>query len=160
PGASGPVVKPVNFVDDYIFSKARKAGIPLAPPATDGEFLRRVSLDLTGHLPSPERIRKFVADTSADKHARLMDELLDTSTKGVTKKPSTHFLDRWTYFLSDLFRINNLQLKGQTLFYEHIRNALLLDQPYDEFVREILIASARSNHFNAPVNFFIRYYID
>ena len=38
--------------------------------------------------------------------------------------------------------------------------ALLLDQPYDEFVRELLTASARSNHYNAPVNFFIRYYVD
>ena len=101
-----------------------------------------------------------MADAAADKRARYIDELLDTSTKGVTKKPSTPFLDRWTYFLADLFRINNLQLKGQTLFYQHLRNALLLDQPYDEFMRELLTASARSNHYNAPVNFLIRYYID
>ncbi len=160
PGASGAVAQPVNLVDEYIFGAAHKAGIVLAPPATDIEFLRRVSLDLTGHLPTPERIRQFVADAAADKRARYTDELLDTSTKGVTKKPSTPFLDRWTYFLADLFRINNLQLKGQTLFYQHLRNALLLDQPYDEFVRELLTASARSNHYNAPVNFLIRYYID
>lgn len=160
PGAIGPTAKPVNFVDEYIFRSARTAGIPLAAPATDAEFLRRASLDLTGHLPSPERIRKFLADNAADKRARFIDDLLDTSTKGVTKKPSTPFLDRWTYFVADLFQINNLQLKGQTLFYQHIRNALLLDQPYDEFVREILTASARSNHSNAPVNFFIRYYVD
>ncbi len=160
PSAAAAVAQPVNLVDEYIFGAARKAGIVLAPPATDIEFLRRVSLDLTGHLPTPERIRRFLADQAADRRARYIDELLDTSTKGVTKKPSTPFLDRWTYFLADLFRINNLQLKGQTLFYQHLRNALLLDQPYDEFVHELLTASARSNQYNAPVNFLIRYYID
>lgn len=161
PGAaSGPAMQPVNYVDEHILRAARKAGIPLAPPATDGEFLRRASLDLTGRLPSPEQIRTFIADKTPGKRARWIDEILATSTKGVTKKPSTPFLDRWTYFLADLFQVNNLQLKGQSLFYHHIRNSLLLDQPYDEFVRELLTASARSNHYNAPVNFFIRYYVD
>ena len=160
PGATGTAPEIVNFVDEHIFGAAKKAGIALAPLAGDLEFLRRVSLDLTGHLPTPERIREFAADQTPGKRARLIDDLLDTSTKGVTAKPSTPFLDKWTYFLADLFRINNLQGKGQTLFYQHIRNSLLLDQPYDEFVREILTASARSNHNNAPVNFFLRYYID
>ena len=160
PSTIGPSPQIVNYVDEHIFGAAKKAGIALAPPAGDLEFLRRVSLDLTGHLPPPERTREFSADQSPGKRTRLIDELSDTSTKGVTAKPSTPFLDKWTYFLADLFRINNLQGKGQTLFYQHIRNALLLDQPYDEFVREILTASARSNHNNAPVNFFLRYYID
>ena len=160
PGTPGSVPEGSNFVDEHIFGVAKKYGIPKAPLDSDLEFLRRVSLDLTGHLPSPERIRSFVVEESSGKRARLVDELLDTSTKGVTAKPSTLFLDKWTYFLADLFRVSNLQLKGQTLFYQHIRNSLLLDQPYDEFVREMITASARSNHNNAPVNFFIRYYVD
>lgn len=161
PGAvSSATAQPANYIDEHVFRAAQKAGIRLAPPATDGEFLRRASLDLTGRLPAPEQIRKFLASDTPGKRARWIEEILATSTKGVTRKPSTPFLDRWTYFLADLFQINNLQLKGQTLFYHHIRNSLVLDQPYDEFVRELLTASARSNHYNAPVNFFIRYYID
>src|SRR5205085_4492369 len=47
------------------------------PAVVDDEtFLRRVSLDLTGKLPEPDALRRFVADTAPDKRAKVVDELL------------------------------------------------------------------------------------
>src|SRR5437867_872543 len=56
-----------NFIDDYIFGKLERDRVPRAYLCTDAEFLRRVSLDLTGRLPEPDAIRKFVDDTGPGK---------------------------------------------------------------------------------------------
>src|SRR5262245_47240260 len=53
-----------NFIDDYIFTKMASAGIQSAPLASDAEFLRRVTLDLTGRIPSAADVDAFVADTN------------------------------------------------------------------------------------------------
>ncbi len=156
---SQPAVRQ-GYIDDFIFEKIRKNKIPQAPLTSDIEFLRRVSLDLTGRLPNPERIRKFLKDVDPKKREIFVDELMAVSTKGITAKPSTPFLDRWAYFLSDLFRVNGLQGTGRTLLYNHLYNSLTVNQPYDELVRELLTATARSNFDSAPVNFLVRFYID
>jgi hypothetical protein len=156
---AGPAIER-NFIDERIFQKARQDKVPLAALCSDAEFLRRVSLDLTGRLPGPERIRAFLKNTSPQKREELVDEILATSTKGVTKKPSSAFLDRWTYFFCDLFRVNNLMNRGRTLFRDHIYNFLLTNQPYDEFVRGLLTASSESNFNSGPVNFLVRFYVD
>ena len=65
-----------NFIDDYIFDKMAQDKIPHAGLSSDTEFLRRVTLDLTGRLPQVEDIRKFVKDTDPDKRDKLVDALL------------------------------------------------------------------------------------
>jgi hypothetical protein len=149
-----------NYIDRLIFAKIRKDGIPQAAVCSDIEFLRRVSLDLTGRLPEPDKIRKFVNDADPKKRENLVDEIMTVTTKGVTVKPSTPFLDRWTYFFSDLFRVNELMGPGRNLIHNLIYNALAVNQPYDEFVRGLLTASARSNFDSAAVNFLIRFDVD
>ncbi len=149
-----------NYIDDFVFKKIAKDRIPQAPLCSDIEFLRRVSLDLTGRLPEPEKIRKFAADHDPKKRDNLVDELMRVTTKGMTAKPSTPYLDRWTYFFSDLFRVSNLMGQGRILLHNHIYNALATNEPYDEFVRGLLTATARSNFDSAPANFLVRFYVD
>ena len=149
-----------NFIDEYLFRKIDQDKVPHALLCSDTEFLRRISLDLTGRLPEPEQIRKFVKDTDPQKHEKLVDIIMTTSTKGVTKKPSTPFLDRWAYFFADLFRLNSFMSRGRTLFYNHIYNFLTVNQPYDQFVRGLLTATADSNFNSAPTNFLIHFYVD
>ncbi len=149
-----------NYIDEYIFGKISHDKIPHALLCSDTEFVRRVSLDLTGRLPEPDRIREFIKNSDPQKRDKLVDALMATSTKGVTKKPSTPFLDRWAYFFSDLFRVNALMNRGRTLFYHHIYNFLAINQPYDEFVRGLLTATTASNFNSAPANFLIRFYVD
>jgi len=159
PSPSNPIIEK-SFIDEHIFGKIRRHNIPHAEVCSDIEFLRRVSLDLTGRLPEPERIRAFAKDSDSLKREKLVDAIMSTQTKGVTKKPSTPFLDRWAYFFSDLFRVNLLMGRGRTLFYSHIYNFLTVNQAYDEFVRGLLTAATTSNFNSAAANFLIRFYVD
>ncbi len=149
-----------NYIDEIVFRKLKKDGIPQAAVCSDIEFLRRASLDLTGRLPEPENIRKFTGDTDPKKREKLVDEFMKAPTKGMTVKPSTPFLDRWTYFFGDLFRLNAAMGAGRILLHHHIYNALTTDEPYDEFVRGLLTATARSNFDTAQANFLIRFDVD
>jgi len=50
----------------------QNAGVTPAPPTSDYEFIRRITLDLTGRIPTPDRVTAFIADNSSDKRARLV----------------------------------------------------------------------------------------
>src|SRR6266700_2315020 len=52
------------------------AGVSPAPAASDEEFLRRVSIDVIGRIPTPEEAERFLADAGADKRTRLVEQLL------------------------------------------------------------------------------------
>ncbi len=63
PIADYPAVpKGRNFIDRHVFAKLRKFNLIPADLSSDGEFLRRVCLDMTGTLPPLERVREFLAD--------------------------------------------------------------------------------------------------
>lgn len=85
-----------SFIDSEIFGKLAAAGVRPAPLATDAEFLRRVTLDLTGRIPSPAAIRAFLADPDPDKRQTLVQRLLT----------SEEFNDKWTWWLGDLLQVN------------------------------------------------------
>jgi hypothetical protein len=76
-GARYPQVPTPTKVDELVIAKLRKLGIVPSELCTDEEFLRRVSLDLTGTLPAPDEVKAFVADKSPDKRAKKIDELLE-----------------------------------------------------------------------------------
>ena len=155
-------VRRKNYIDDYIFGKMERDKIPHAPLSSDTEFLRRVTLGLTGRLPEVEAIRKFVKDTDPNKRDKLIESLVATSIAGLRRRLTTPFLDRWTYWFGDLFRSNagHLNTKGRAIFYDYIYNSLLENLPYDEFVRMMLTSSSRSNWTNGPINYFARDYVN
>ena len=66
------------------------------------------------------------------------------------------FLDRWTYFFCDLFRNGQLLQEGINTFYDYIYKTLTLNIPYDDFVRDMITASAVSTWTNGPANFLAR----
>jgi hypothetical protein len=65
-------------IDRLLERELRQAGVTPAPRTTDEQFLRRVTLDLTGRPPTPEQVASFVADQAADKRAKVIDRLLDS----------------------------------------------------------------------------------
>src|SRR2546426_3236048 len=83
-----------NFIDEHIFGRIEKDNIPHAPLANDEEFLRRAYVDAIGFLPTPEKIRSFVADTDPNKRDKLIDSLIGTE----------EFADQWAYYYGELFR--------------------------------------------------------
>ncbi len=151
---------PKNFIDEHIFGKMKRDGVPPAPLAEDAEFLRRVTLDVTGRLPSPETVRRFLADTDPDKRAKAIDGLFPALPKlGMGRRPSRvgPYLDKWTTFFGDMFRNNEQLREGINSFHDYIYKVLELNVPYDEFVRDMITASAVSTWTTGPANFVARH---
>ncbi len=145
--AQPAVVDPANypsFIDRDVFGALRDAGVTPAPKTTDYEFIRRVTLDLTGRVPTPDRVQTFVTDTAPDKRLKLIDELIQ----------SPEWIDKWTMYFGDRFRNGqrkaqvNMFAQGRNAFYDWIKSSLASNKPYDRMAREI-IAARGTNSFNA-----------
>jgi hypothetical protein len=121
-----------NFIDGLVWQKLQKLGITPAGPAPDSTFLRRAYLDAIGRLPNPAETRAFLADTSADKRARLVDQLLE--------RPE--YADHWANKWVDLLRPNpyRVGIKAVLNLDAWIRDAFRQNLPYDEFVRQLVAA--------------------
>ncbi len=134
-----------HFIDRLVAEKWERLHLSPSPPADDATFLRRVSLDLIGKLPTPAEATTFLADTAADKRARLVDALLE--------RPE--YADHWALKWADLLRINRQDLGAKPAFRYHqwLRRSLERNQPYDQFLSELVTAQG-SDESNGAVNFF------
>jgi hypothetical protein len=126
--------EPANLVDAAVFGKLKQLGIPASDVCDDATFLRRVSLDISGTLPSEEDVRVFLADTSADKRDRLIDRLLDSTAY------ADHFANKWNFVLRNK-KEGGDDAPGTMLFHQWLWNRIYDNTPYDQLVREIVTAS-------------------
>lgn len=135
-----------NFVDTLIHEKLRRMKIAPSELASDQEFLRRVYLDLTGLPPEPDEVRAFLADPRQTKVKRdeLIDELIGSDA----------YIEHWTNKWADLLQVNRKFLgeKGAWAWRRWIRDALVNNMPYDEFVHAVLTASG-STYDNPPASY-------
>lgn len=136
---------PNNALDRHTLARWQRLRFVPAGNTTDSEFLRRVSLDLTGTPPPPEKVREFLADNRPDKRSRKIDELLS----------SADYADWWAVFWGDNLRNNSrlLLADGAKAYRAWIREAVEKDKPYNEFVRELVVASGDTTQVGAA-NFF------
>ncbi|MCA8999146.1 MAG: DUF1549 domain-containing protein [Planctomycetaceae bacterium] len=130
--ASTPEVK--NFIDEAVFEKLKVLGIPPSPLSDDSTFLRRVYVDITGTLPTEQKVREFLADSSPDKRDRVVDELVDSP------EYADYFANKWNSVLRNKKRQNEDQ-EGTYQFHQWIWDSLYENKPYDQFVKEIITAS-------------------
>ena len=128
-----------NFIDEYIFGKMEKEGIPYSGLSSDEEFVRRVYLDATGLLPSPDQVREFLASTDAAKRDQLIDSLVGTE----------EFAEQWAWFYGDLFRNNGRSGYGKNAFHYWLKEWLMTDRPYNDMVAD-LITPATKSHSTVP----------
>lgn len=135
-----------NFIDEHVTNKLRELRIPPSPPCTDHEFIRRVSLDMAGILPTPEEVEAFLKDRGPDKRSRLIDRLLARSET----------VDYWAYKWSDLLLISSRKLPQPAMrsFYQFVRQSVADDKPWDRFAREILTAKGSSLD-NGAANYYV-----
>lgn len=126
-----------NFIDEFVFRKLAELRIEPSDLCTDAEFLRRAMLDTIGVLPTPDEVRAFLADRSADKRAKLIDRLLN--------RPE--FVDYWTLQLADLLQNRRERdhdvrgVKGVRQFQDWLRAQVAANRPWDELARAVLTAS-------------------
>jgi hypothetical protein len=141
-----------NLIDQYIWADLQANNITPAGLTTDYEFIRRVTLDLTGRIPTPARVNQFAADRDPNKRANLVDELL--------AKPE--WVDKWTMYFGDLYKntASNTQVaihpEGRNAFYKYLHDSLAANKPYNQMATEI-IAAQGTNSFdqtNGQVNYY------
>src|SRR5438445_12514430 len=136
-----------NFIDDAIFGRMAAASIQSAPIASDVEFLRRVTVDLTGRIPTGAEVVAFVFDTNPSKRDAKLDALIGSS----------EFIDTSTMLFGDLYRVNaqsssvNRDIYGRDAFYLYLKDAVSTNKPYDQMARE-LIAAAGDSFEHGEVN--------
>ncbi|HXH41713.1 MAG TPA: DUF1549 domain-containing protein [Thermoanaerobaculia bacterium] len=133
-GPPVPTYQPANFIDDEIFGKMVRDGILWTAASGDSEFLRRVTLDLTGAIPTPDAVKAFLADSSANKREKVIDQLL----------ASDAFVDRWTMWLGDLVQNvstatnNNIGTASRDYYYSFLHDSIKAGKPYDWIVRQLI----------------------
>lgn len=130
-----------NFIDELAYSRFKKLGLFPSDGCTDGEFIRRASLDVIGALPKPEEVRAFLIDSDPKKRAKLVDRLLS----------HPNYADYWAEKWADLVRPNpdRAGVKSVFMLDQWLRESFRQNKPYDRFVREIVTAQG-STHRNGP----------
>jgi hypothetical protein len=140
-----------SYIDTHILAKLARDGVQPAARSGDAEFLRRVTIDLTGAIPTASEAQAFLSDPTADKRARKIDALL----------ASQAFNDRWTMWFGDL--VQNVQVAqnsreyylGRNAYYGWIRESIAANKPYDQMVRE-LVAGEGINFDVGVANYVVR----
>ncbi len=138
----------VNKIDEIVSRNLKMRSLIPARLSSDAVFLRRIHIDLCGTIPTPEKVRVFLADTSPDKREKAVDELLNSEA----------FARRMTMRFGDILRIKaefpvNLWPNAAQAYTRFIFESLSKDISYAEMVRRML-TSEGSNFRVGEVNFF------
>jgi hypothetical protein len=134
-----------NFIDEELYRRLEALRVPPSPPSSDAQFLRRVSLDLTGEQPTPEQVRSFLAETDPDKRVKRIDALL----------ASRDFVRFWQIKLGDMLRITSSRLgNGASAYQTWVGAQLAANTPWDAMVRTLLTALGEpGTRDGGPVNY-------
>ena len=134
-----PSVKRADWVrtpiDAFILARLEAKGLVPAPPADKIALIRRVSYDLTGLPPTPSEVDAFVADSSNDAYADLVERLLRSPRYG--ERWARHWLDCVRFAETNSFERDTVKPFAWR-FRDYVIRAFNDDKPYDQFVREQL----------------------
>jgi len=124
---------PRNYIDELTVDKWKKLGLTPTPSCDDATFLRRVTLDANGRLPTAKEVREFLADQNPNKRSEWIDRLLDSP------EYASYFALRW----GSILRNSNLAGADQAsyAFHNWLKDMLARNRRYDELVRGIIAAS-------------------
>lgn len=135
-----------NFIDELVIKKLQTLNIAPSEQATDREFIRRAFLDAMGVLPSPQEVSSFLADTTTNKRAKLIDALLARE----------EFTDYWTNRWADVLLISSEKIGSTAMwsFYNWTRDSVAANKPWDKLVREIITANGNTLE-NGAANYYV-----
>lgn len=137
-----------NFIDDLVFGNLKQIGVPPSPICDDATFLRRVSLDIAGRLPTPEETKAFASSTAGDKRDRVIESLINSPDY------ADYFANKWTALLKNK-RDDTADITANFAFHAWMRDNLLANTHYDQIVRQV-IASTGTIVSNPPVAWYKR----
>jgi Protein of unknown function (DUF1553)/Protein of unknown function (DUF1549)/Planctomycete cytochrome C len=141
-----PVKRPatpanVNPIDFLIQANLTKAGLTPAPEADRRTLIRRVSLDLTGLLPTPAEVQAFEADHSPQAYEHLVDRLLDSPH--YAEQRAMHWLDAVRY--ADTCGFHGDNIFPAWPYRDYVLNSFRNNKPFDQFTREQLAGDLLPN---------------
>ena len=136
PVANLPPAK--NFVDELVFRRLKTLGLPPSPLADDGTFLRRVTIDIAGRLPTLEETTAYLADAGPDKVEKLVDRLLASGDY------ADNFAAKWGAVLRNRRQEQKDDIKVSVAFHDWIRESLDKNVPLDQIVRGVLTAQGEA----------------
>ncbi len=134
-----------NYIDELIGAKLLKLRILPSELCGDEEFLRRVTIDVTGTLPSEEEYAAFLNDTAPDKRAKVIDRLL------ARKEFSEIWAMKWSEWLM-VKSSPDVSYKSMFLYSSWLTDKIANNVPLDQMVRELL--SATGGTFKSPATNF------
>jgi hypothetical protein len=128
-----PEFKPINRVDELAVEKWKKLGLKPSPTCDDATFIRRITIDLCGRVPTAAEVKAFLDDKNENKRTKLIDKLLDSGDY------PAYFAMKWGAIL----RNSNLAGADQAAvaFHHWLKDQIARNRPYDEFVRGIVAAA-------------------
>lgn len=141
--------KPVperNAVDKLVNQTLKQLSVTASPTCSDATFLRRVTLDLTGMLPSPETARSFATDKGADKRQRMVETLL----------ASDAFARFWALKRADLLRVTDERMPHgrAALLTKWLADGWKINRPADVEAKA-LIATDGDTRISPPANYLV-----
>ena len=141
-----PTTPPTNYVDELVNKKLQKIRLLPSAICSDEVFLRRVTLDITGLLPTTEEYTQFVADTDPAKRAKLVDRLLERK----------EFSEIWAMKWAELLMIRTTQIvsnKAAFLYYNWLTSQISNNVPLNKMVQDMLCATG-GTFKNPQTNFY------
>ena len=142
-----PQVAEHNYIDTLVHTKLKKIRITPSDVADDATFLRRVTLDVTGTMPTPEEVRSFLADKDAKKRDKKVDALLE--------RPE--FTELWVMKFAELLQIrtdnNQFQYKSALQYYDWLKDQFARNVPIDKLTQDLLTAKG-GTFANPAANFY------
>ena len=138
-----PAFLGASKIDLLTAEKWKKLNLQPSQLSDDAMFLRRVSIDITGTLPTSDEIRQFIADTDSQKRKKKIDELLQ----------SPAYASWWTTFFCDMTENNTNQLRNISFdnnlpsqqWYDWIHKRVSSNTPYDEMIEGIVLGISRNS---------------
>ena len=131
--------KSKSFIDDEVFAQLETLGLPPSKTCDDSFFIRRISIDLAGRLPTIEETKTFLASKSPTKRADHIETLLQSTAY------ADLFANKWCSVLRNKGHGDLEQVARETsAFHAWIRASLNANKPFDQIVRELLTAQGKS----------------
>ena len=123
-----------NYIDQLVGDKLQKLRMLPSGICTDEEFLRRVTVDIVGLMPTEEEYQAYMSDTSADKRAKLVNSLLERK----------EFSEIWAMKWAQLLMIksdNQVSYKAAFQYSSWLTNQFANNVPIDKIVRDLVASS-------------------
>ena len=167
--SSGMAKEGENTADDYNLPQVKVINqeirqvwtdhqLVAAPAATDGEWCRRVYLDILGRIPSVDELKEYVANKEPQKKAKLVSTLLNDD------RYVEEYARNWTTIWTNLLIGRNggnepRSLTSRPGMQKYLRDSFARNKPYDKMVYELVTATGSTTpggeNFNGAVNFYV-----